>query len=185
MRRSCPVNRIGAGRVELPPALWKVLEDFGPGTSRPEGPSDKVGLACWCGPAKAITPSGGRFMANKYVLSGGGFDVDYTIGITPGLPALEVTEGGTTKTFTAAQITTDTTGVGRLVSVSLTSSIDTGGSRFGMFLPEIQLALGQSAPVTTVGVVESFSGPDSFPHRPTTWRCVHLKGKAEEVIVPL
>jgi hypothetical protein len=34
-------------------------------------------------------------------------------------------------------------------------------------------------------MIETFSGPDSFPHHATTWQCVHLHGKAEEVIVPL
>jgi hypothetical protein len=49
----------------------------------------------------------------------------------------------------------------------------------------VQLTRGQSAPVTTVGVFETFSGPDSVPRRPTTWQSVHLHGVAEEVIVPL
>jgi hypothetical protein len=124
-------------------------------------------------------------MANKFVLTGNGIEVDYTIGGTPGLTALTFKEGTTTKTFTAAQVTTDQTGVGTLVSVSIVTSIDTGGTRFGFFLPSVQLTLGQSASVTTIGVIETFSGPDSIPHRPTTWQCVHLHGKAEEVIVPL
>jgi hypothetical protein len=124
-------------------------------------------------------------MANKYVLSGNGIEVDYTIGANPAFPALIFKEGGNTKTFTPAQITTDQTGLGTLVSVSLVHTIDTGGSRFGFFLPMVQVALGQSVPVTTIGVTETFSGPDSLPHRPTTWQCVHLKGKAEEVLVPL
>ncbi len=124
-------------------------------------------------------------MANRYVLTGNGIQVDYTIGAKPAFPALILTEGASTKTFTPAQITTDQTGLGTLVSVPLVISIDTGGSRFGFFLPPAQLALGQSVPVTTIGVIETFSGPDSFPHRPTTWQCVHLHGLAEEVEVPL
>ena len=124
-------------------------------------------------------------MANKYLLQGNGVQVDYTIGGNPGFTALTYTEGGDTKKFTPAQITTDHTGLGTLVSVPLVQSIDTGGTRFGFFLPEVQVALGQSVSVTTIGVTETFSGPDSFPHRPTTWHCVHLHGKAEEVIVAL
>lgn len=124
-------------------------------------------------------------MANKYLLSGNGIDVDYTIGANPSFFALTFTEGATTKSFKPAEITTDQTGLGTLVSVALRTSIDTGGSRFGFFLPFVQLNLGQTAPVTTIGAIETFSGPDSIPHRPTTWQCVHLHGTAEEVIVPL
>ncbi len=124
-------------------------------------------------------------MANKYVLQGNGIQVDYTIGGNPGFTALTFTEGGTTKNFTPAQVTTDQTGLGTLVSVALVTSIDTGGTRFGFFLPDVQVARGQTAPVTTIGAIETFSGPDSVPHRPTTWQCVHLHGTAQEVIVAL
>ena len=124
-------------------------------------------------------------MANRYLLQGNGVHVEYTIGGNPGFTALTYTEGGNTKNFTPAQITTENTGLGTMVSVPLVLSIDTGGTRFGFFLPEVQVALGQSISVTTVGVTETFSGPDSFPHRATTWHCVHLHGKAEEVIVAL
>ena len=72
-----------------------------------------------------------------------------------------------------------------VVSVALVLSTDNGGTRFGFFLPDVQVARGQTAPVTTIGVFETFSGPDSVPHRATTWQCVHLHGTAQEVIVPL
>lgn len=124
-------------------------------------------------------------MANKYVLSGNGIQIDYTIGGNPGFTALTFTEGSTTRHFTPAQIITDQTGLGTLVSVPLVPSVDTGGTRFGFFLPDVQVALNHKVPVTTIGVFETFSGPDSVPHRPTTWQCVHLHGMAEEVIVPL
>jgi hypothetical protein len=124
-------------------------------------------------------------MANKYLLSGSGIQVDYTIGGNPSFTALTFTEGGTTKTFTPAQITTDQTGLGTLVSVALVQTIDAGGTRFGFFLPDVQVTLGHSVPVTTIGVIETFGGPDSIPRRPTTWQCVHLHGMAEEVLVPL
>jgi hypothetical protein len=124
-------------------------------------------------------------MANKYVLHGGGIEVTYILGGNPTFPSLTFTEGATHKTFTPAQITTDTTGLGTLVSVALVQSVDIGGTRFGFFLPAVQLSRGQTAAITTIGVFETFSGPDSVPHRPTTWHCVHLHGTAEEVIVPL
>lgn len=124
-------------------------------------------------------------MANRYVLDGNGIQVAYTIGITPGLTALTFTEGATHKDFTTADVETDQTGLGTLVSVALVKTVDAGGTRFGFFLPDVQLSLGQSATVTTIGVFETFSGPDTIPHRPTTWQCVHLHGTASEVVVPL
>jgi hypothetical protein len=124
-------------------------------------------------------------MANKFVLTGNGIEIDYTIGANPSFPALTYKNGGNTKSFTPAEITTDQTYLGTLVSVPIFQTIDTGGTHFGFFLPQVQLTLGQSAPVTTIGVTESFGGPDSFPRRATTWQCVHLTGTAQEVIVPL
>jgi hypothetical protein len=124
-------------------------------------------------------------VANKFVLSGSGIHIEYILGGNPTLPSLTFTEGPTKKTFTPAQIATDTSGLGTLVSVAPVSTVDTGGARFGFFLPDVQLTLGQSAPVTTVGVFEIFSGPDSVPRRPTTWQSVRLHGAAEQVVVPL
>jgi hypothetical protein len=122
-------------------------------------------------------------MAIIYSLSGGGIQIEYTVG-----SSFLYTQGGTTKTFTGTEIKTEQTGLGTLVEVPLVMTIDTGGSRFGVFVPAVQLTPGQSVPVTTVGVTESFSGPNSIPRRPTTWSCVGLQGTVADVlphIVPL
>jgi Domain of unknown function (DUF1843) len=113
----------------------------------------------------------------------GGIQIQYTVG-----GSFVFTEGTLTKTFTSAEVTTDNTGLGTLVSVPLALTIDTGGSRFGVFLPTVELSAGQTASVTTIGVTETFSGPDSFPRRPTTWGCVPLQGTVTDTqphIVPL
>ncbi|HLW70073.1 MAG TPA: hypothetical protein VKS22_05570 [Candidatus Binataceae bacterium] len=123
--------------------------------------------------------------ANKFLLKGAGVEVDYTIGLTPGLVALVYKAGAFQKDFTSAQVLSNDTGLGELVSVPLILSIDTGGERFGFFLPFIDVARGQTAHFCTVGVYETFSGPDSIPHRPATWRCIEMTGIAESVIVPL
>ena len=68
-------------------------------------------------------------------------------------------------------------------AVSLVT-IDTGGERFGFFLPSIDVPEGQTAHFHTVGVYKMFSGPNSIPHRPSTWRCIELGGTAQTVIVP-
>jgi hypothetical protein len=72
-----------------------------------------------------------------------------------------------------------------MASVALILSIDTGGERFGFFLPLIDVARGQTAHFHTVGIYETFSGPNSVPHRPSTWRCIEMTGTAQNVIVPL
>jgi len=123
--------------------------------------------------------------ANKFVLKGTGVEVDYTIGANPSFPALTYKAGAFQKSFLPAQITTDSTGLGQMVSVSLVLSIDAGGERFGFFLPYIDVPSGQTADFNSVGVYETFSGPDSIPHRPSTWRCIALSGTAQTVIVPL
>ena len=111
--------------------------------------------------------------------------MDYTIGATPSLPALVYKAGAFHKSFKPAEIVSEDTGLGRMVSVSLIRSIDTGGERFGFFLPFINVDRGQTAHFHTVGVYETYSGPDSIPHRPSTWRCIEMSGTAESVIVPL
>jgi hypothetical protein len=87
--------------------------------------------------------------------------------------------------FTDAQIETEDTGLGRPVLVPLLPSTDVGGERFGFFLPLIDVAAGQTAYFHSVGIYETFSGPDSVPHLPTTWRALALAGTAQSVIEPL
>jgi|SRR5579872_3111101 len=122
--------------------------------------------------------------ANKFVLKHHQIEVDYTIGITPGIPALIYKDGPQVTKFTTADITTDATALGSLVSVPLVKSIDTGGERFGFFLPQLDVPSGQTAKFTTIGVYNKFGGPDSVPHLPPSWSCIELHGTAQTVIVP-
>ena len=123
--------------------------------------------------------------ANKFNLKGSGVEVEYTIGANPSFPALIYTDGAFQKSFKPSEILSEDTGLGEMVSVALILSIDTGGERFGFFLPSINVAHGQTAHFHTVGVYETFSGPNSVPHRPSTWRCIEMTGTAQSVIVPL
>jgi hypothetical protein len=123
--------------------------------------------------------------ATKFVLKGSSVVVEYTIGGNPSFPALTYTSGAFHKSFKPDAIKTDDTGLGELVSVSLLLSIDTGGERFGFFIPYIDVPSGQTAHFHSVGIYETFSGPDSVPHRPSTWRCIELSGTAQTVKVPL
>ena len=114
----------------------------------------------------------------KFVLKHQQVQVDYTLSATP---TVVYQDGSSTKTFTGSEILTDQTGLGTLVSVALVLTIDVGGERFGVFLPQLDLTPGQSADFRTVGAYESFSGPDSFPHRDPSWRCIELNGTAQGI----
>jgi hypothetical protein len=124
--------------------------------------------------------------ANHFVLRHHNIEVDYIVGITPGLPALTYSDGNSSAlSFTDADITTDKTALGTLVSVSLLKTVDTGGERFGFVLPELDVPQGRSGRFETVGVYERFSGPDTVPPVPPSWRGIKLQGTARTVIVPL
>jgi hypothetical protein len=82
-------------------------------------------------------------------------------------------------------VTTVSTALGQRVSIPLHPTVDTGGELFGFFLPDVELTMGQRQEFSTVGVRATFSGPDSFPHRPESWCAVDLHGTAEQVAQPL
>jgi hypothetical protein len=65
--------------------------------------------------------------ANKFVLKHHQIEVDYTLGITPGLTDLRYKDGANVKTFRTNEITTDQTALGSLVSVLLVRTIDRDG----------------------------------------------------------
>ena len=123
--------------------------------------------------------------ANKFVLKSNQVEVDYTIGANPGFTALVFKNGAVVENFKPADIQTDQTALGSLVSIPVKRTVDTGGERFGFFQPRIDVPLGQTVGFTTVSVFEDFSGPDSFPRRPTSWHCIDMRGTAQTVFVPL
>ena len=90
--------------------------------------------------------------ANKFVLKHHKIEIQYTIGITPGLPALIYKDGPDEKTFKSSEITTNQTSLGSLVSIPLLRTIDTGGEIFGFFLPQLDVASGQTQKFSSLGV---------------------------------
>jgi hypothetical protein len=123
--------------------------------------------------------------ANQFTLKGHHIEVKYTLGSTPGIPVLHYKEGSVSRDFKTNEITVDQTALGSLISVPLSRSVDTGGTTFAFFLPNIEVTRGQAADFTTVAIREEFSGPNSVPRRPTTWHSFIMQGTAESVIVPL
>jgi hypothetical protein len=125
-------------------------------------------------------------MANKFTLKGYNIEVDYLIGANTAIPALTYQEGSSPKkSFKPIEINTDSTVLGSLVSVPLVRTVDTGGKRFAFLLPEINVPQGQTVAFETVAMCEEFSGPNSVPRRPTTWKTFIMQGTAQSVIVPL
>jgi hypothetical protein len=97
--------------------------------------------------------------ANKFVLTGSGVTVDYTIGANPSFAALLYKQGAFQRDFTPAQITTDDTGLGQLTSVSLLLTPDVGRERFGFFLPFIEVPRGKQRTST----LWEFMKPSAVP----------------------
>jgi hypothetical protein len=124
-------------------------------------------------------------MANKFTLRGYQIEVDYTVGGNPSFPALTFKRGSVSKSFTPAEIRTDATALGPLVSVPLVKTVDIGGETFAFVMPQIDVPQGQTAHFTTAAILERFSGPDSVPPRAPTWEAHVLEGTAQTVILPL
>ena len=127
-------------------------------------------------------------MSTKYILTAPGLTITYTPGVAPGATALTYTSGAFNRSYTEAELSNEDTGLGNLISFSLLLTIDTGGVRYGFFLPFVQVTGHHHVSFSSIGITETFSGPDSFPHRPSTWSCQALHGVAEgegPIIVPL
>jgi hypothetical protein len=124
---------------------------------------------------------GGAVSANKYTLKHHNVEVEYDVDITPGIPALTYTDSSGQRSFRDGQITTDVSALGSLVSVALRESIDTGRERFGFYLRDVDVTNG-AAEFHTIGVYETFGGPDSVPRRPASYRCIEMYGTAQNVI---
>jgi hypothetical protein len=123
--------------------------------------------------------------ANQFTLRGHHIAVEYMLGATPGIPVLHYKDTSVSLNFKQDDIRTDQTALGSLASIRLKSSIDTGGTIFAFFLPNIDVPNGQTADFTTVAICEEFSGPNSVPHRSTTWQSFVMHGTAKSGIIPL
>jgi hypothetical protein len=124
--------------------------------------------------------------ANQFALKHREIEIEYNIGITPGLPVLSYQDASGRRSFTATEVRVEETALGSLVSVPLQAGgIGAEGERFGFYLPQISIDRGQSAEFRTTGVYEDFSGVGTVPPRPASWRSIELHGTAQDVIQPL
>ena len=124
-------------------------------------------------------------MANKFTLKGHGVEVEYTIGITPGIPAFIYKDETISKDFPSTAIQTDQTDLGNLVTVPLEVTVDAGGITFSVFLPTFDVPKGKVVEFKTIGIYREVRGPVILPaQQPVTWRTIQMHGTAETVIVP-
>jgi hypothetical protein len=91
--------------------------------------------------------------ANRYDLHGRNVTVPYGEAGADGKPYFNYTNSGVSLTFKGDQIRILQTEIGKLVSVSVRITIDTGSTSFSILLPRAMLAKGKtSTPIKTVGI---------------------------------
>jgi hypothetical protein len=72
-----------------------------------------------------------------------------------------------------------------MVTAAIRTSIDAGGTSFSIFVPDINLPLGQSSNFTTIGVYKDVRGLIVLPKDlKITWSCLQFEGVAESILVP-
>ena len=125
-------------------------------------------------------------MANKFTLKGRDLEISCTIGANPSFPTLNYRNGSFAKSFEPNQIHIDDSMLGRLVSVTLSLTVDSGATTFSLFLPALDGPLSDSIDFTTMGIYKELRGPVIVPKRQVTeWRSVHLYGVAQTVLMAL
>jgi hypothetical protein len=124
-------------------------------------------------------------MANKFMLKGHDVEVEYTIGITPGIPAFIYKDETISKDFPSSAVHTDQTDLGNLVTVPLEVTVDEGGTTFSVFLPTFDVPKDKAVEFKTIGIYREVRGPIIMPAKQmVTWRTIYMHGTAETVIVP-
>jgi hypothetical protein len=124
--------------------------------------------------------------ANQFALKHREVEIEYNIGVTPGLPVLNYRDASGQRSYTAAEVAVEQTALGPLVSVPLRDGgIGREGERFGFYLPQIDIDRGQTAEFRTTGVYEDFSGVGTVPPQPSSWHSIELHGTAHDVFQPL
>jgi len=125
-------------------------------------------------------------MANLYNLSGNDVTISYRIGGNPSFPALTFKTSTLNESFTPSQIQSVSTPLGALVTIVTRMTIDTGGTTFSFFLPNLTVPLGQSVSFTSLGMFRNVTGPVFLPKEvEVTWTPVPLTGTARTVFLAL
>jgi hypothetical protein len=94
-------------------------------------------------------------MANQptlYELSGNGIHVTYATSSLQGQPQFNYHDAFQARNFTGNQIQTVDTVLGRLVTVFLVQTVDSGSTTFTLLVPSVNLPPSKVANITTEGI---------------------------------
>jgi hypothetical protein len=103
--------------------------------------------------------------ANHFQLSGNHLHIVYAPFVEAGLPFFSYQDGTQAPlTFRGADIQVVDSELGKVVSVPIRRTIDTGSTTFSIVLPRVRVTFGGSAPLTTGGVtaIHNFSVVQAF-----------------------
>ena len=89
---------------------------------------------------------------NHFTLSGGHHHITYSMSGIDGKPHFSYKDSKRTLSFSGDQITTVDTPLGKVVSVSIVRTIDTGSTSFSIFIPRVNLSGTAPAQLTTYGI---------------------------------
>jgi hypothetical protein len=118
---------------------------------------------------------------NTYHLQGGHLHVTYGTTSITGKPFFRYDDGHQALDFHDTDIRVTQTELGRLVTVSIIKTVDTGFTGFTLIVPEVRLPQGSTnVPIRTVGITTRHTGPNSvlpLPQREQS-TAVELSGTA-------
>lgn len=89
---------------------------------------------------------------NSFDLSGSAIHIGYTTSGIDGKPHFSYHDASRSLSFNGPEIETIETVLGRVVSVSIFKTIDTGSTSFSVLIPRMNIAAGERAIVHTEGI---------------------------------
>lgn len=117
---------------------------------------------------------------NAYTVAGHGVHITYMQSGIAGEPQFTYQDRQGSLTFSGADIRVVADEEGQLASVSTSKSVDTGYSSFTLLLPRVVLVNGQTAHISTIGILGTHRLAIDTPvvGQLDTYRVVHLTGNA-------
>src|SRR3982074_3057594 len=107
-------------------------------------------------------------------LAGEGIQITYSTTSFAGKPQFYYQDAGLSKLFVGDQIQVVDTDLGKLVSVVILLSIDTGSTSFTLLVPRVSLRLSDVVNIATVGITALHKKPVVGPsHGQTDFYTVH------------
>ncbi len=125
---------------------------------------------------------------NVYRLHGRELHVTYLPVGAGGLSHLTYQDAVQTLNFTGNQVRVVDAEIGRLVSVTIRMTVDTGSTEFTVLIPTVNLGSSKTDHIETIGIttIHRFSLVPSLNLGQTElYSCTRLRGTAAEEIIPL